>query len=55
MAKTTFLFLLSSHKIDQKMTKQIGGGLFFFYGLHLNSAATPQQNGKDLFLGLVFT
>ena len=37
------------------MIQRIGGELSFFYGLHLNSAATPQRNGKDHFLGLVFT
>ena len=37
MVNTSFLFLLSSLKINQKMTHQIGGELLFFYGLHLNS------------------
>ena len=36
MANTnSFLFLLSSLKIERKMTQRIGGKLFFLYGLHL--------------------
>ena len=31
MANTSFLFLLSSLKIDRKMTQQIGGELFFSF------------------------
>ena len=38
IANTSFLLLLSSLKIDRKMTQRVGEEIFFFYNLYLNSA-----------------